>query len=74
MERIGLIAGGGKLPVIFAEEARKKGAKIIGFAIKEMALPEFDKACDRAHRLSIKQIKKYLFLLVAERIRKIEMS
>ena len=73
MERIGLIAGGGKLPVIFAEEARKKGAKIIGFAIKEMALPEFDKACDRAHRLGIKQIKKFLFLLVAERIRKIVM-
>jgi len=47
MERIGLIAGRGKLPIIFAKEARKKGVKVIGFAIKEMALPQFDAACDR---------------------------
>jgi len=73
MERIGLIAGGGKLPLIFAEEARKKGVKIIGFAIKGMALPEFDAACDKAHRISIKEIKKFFFLLLVERIRKIVM-
>ena len=73
MERIGLIAGGGKLPVIFAEEARKKGAKIIGFAIKGMALPELDKACDRIHKFSIGEVKKFIFLLIAERIKKIVM-
>jgi len=73
MERIGLIAGGGELPIFFANEARKRGAKIIGFAIKEMALPEFDKACDRCHRLSIWQVKKFIFLLLAERIKKIAM-
>ena len=73
MERIGLIAGKGKLPVIFARKARKKGVKVIGFAIKEMALPEFDAACDKAHRLSIKEVKKFLFLLVVERVKKIVM-
>lgn len=73
MERIGLIAGGGELPIIFAKEARKKGAKVIGFAIKEMALPDFDTACDKAHRLSIGQVKKFLFLLLLEKIRKIAM-
>ena len=73
MERIGLLAGAGKLPIIFAKEARKKGIKVIGFAIKEMASPDFDACCDRTHRLSTKQIKKFLLLLVAERIRKIVM-
>jgi DUF1009 family protein len=73
VERIGLIAGKGKLPVIFAKEARKRGVKVIGFAVKEMALPEFDSSCDRAHRLSIKNVKKFLLLLVAERIKKIVM-
>ena len=73
MTRIGLIAGGGELPIIFAKEARKKGVKVIGFAIKEMALPEFDASCDRVHRLSISEIKKFAFLLLAERIKKIVM-
>lgn len=71
MERIGLIAGGGELPIIFAKEARKKGAKVIGFALKEMALPEFDASCDRTHRLSIWQIKKFAFLLTVERIKQV---
>jgi DUF1009 family protein len=73
MERIGLIAGAGELPIIFAKEARKKGTKVIGFAVKEMASPDFDTACDRVHRLSIGQIKKLFFLLLAERIKKIAM-
>jgi len=73
MDRIGLIAGGGKLPIIFAREAKKKGVKVIGFAIKEMALPEFNSACDRAHHVSAEDIKKFVFLLVIERIKKIVM-
>ena len=59
-ERIGLVAGGGKLPIIFAKEARKRGVKVIGFAIKGMALPGFDRACARSHRLGIDQVKKLL--------------
>lgn len=73
MERIGLIAGGGRLPIIFAEEARKKGAKVIGFAVKGMASPDFDAACDRAHRFNIGEVKKFFFLLLAERIKKVAM-
>lgn len=73
MERIGLLAGAGELPIIFAKEARKKGIKVIGFAIKEMARSEFDSACDRVHRLSLGQVKKFFFLLLAERIRKMVM-
>lgn len=71
MEKIGLIAGGGELPIIFAKEARKKGVKVIGFAVKEMALPDFDTSCDKIHRLSIKEVKKFLFFLVVERVKKI---
>jgi len=73
MERIGLIAGSGELPVIFAREARKKGTRVIGFAIKEMADLEFDSACDRVHRLGIGQVKKFFFLLLIERIKKVVM-
>jgi len=73
MERIGLIAGEGQLPVIFAQEARKKGVKVIGFGIKGMASPDLAGACDRIHWLGIDQIKKFFFLLLAERIKNIAM-
>ena len=72
-KRIGVIAGAGDLPIFFAEKAKEKGTKVIGFAIEEMASPEFDAACDRAHRLSIGQIKKFILLLFTERIKKIVM-
>jgi len=71
MDRIGIIAGSGKLPIVFAKEAKKKGVKIIGFAIKGMASPEFDSACDKVHKLNITEIKKFFLLLLMERIRRV---
>lgn len=73
MERIGLIAGGGEIPVIFAREARKKGVKVIGFAVKGIASPDLEGACSKVHWLGTDQILKGLFLLAIERIRKIVM-
>lgn len=70
MERIGLIAGGGKLPLIFAEEVRKKGIKVIGFALNGMTSPDFNRVCDKVHWFETSQAAKFLFMLVAERIRK----
>jgi len=72
-KRIGIIAGAGDLPIFFAKKAKEKGTKVIGFAIEEMASPEFDAACDRTHRLGIGQIKKFILLLFTERIKKIVM-
>ena len=73
MERIGLIAGGGEIPVIFAREARKKGVKVIGFAVKGLASPELEGVCSKVHWLGTNQIMKALLLLVVERIRRIVM-
>ncbi len=71
MEKIGLLAGGGKLPIIFAQEARKKGAKVIGFALKGMTLPELGDSCDRIHWFDTTQLAKFFLLLVVERIKKV---
>ena len=71
MKRIGLIAGGGRLPIIFAKEAKKNGVQVIGFAIDEMASREFDSVCDKTHRLNIGQVTKFIFLLLAERIKEV---
>lgn len=73
MERIGLIAGSGRLPIIFAKKARSQGIKVIGFAIKGMASSDLGDACDRTHWLGPEQIRKFFFLLIAERIKKVAM-
>ena len=73
MERIGLIAGGGKLPIIFAEEARKKGTKVIVFAVKDIADPRIAASSDRIHWLTAGEFKKFFLLLLVERIKKIAM-
>lgn len=75
MERIGLIAGSGDFPAIFAQEARKKGTKIIAFAMKDITSPDFGKFVDRIHWIDITkfQIQKFIFLLLAERIKKMVM-
>jgi len=36
MNRIALVAGRGKLPLIFADEARRAGAQVIGIAINNL--------------------------------------
>ena len=73
MEKIGLIAGGGRLPIIFAKKARSQGIKVIGFAIKGMASSDLGDSCDRIHWLDPRQVKKFFLLLVVERIKKVVM-
>ena len=73
MEKIGLIAGSGKLPVIFAREARKKDTKVVCFAIKGMASPDLEEACNKVHWVGTGEILKTFFLLATERIKKIVM-
>ena len=73
MKKVGIIAGAGELPIIFARKARKNGVKVVGFAIESMATADFDKECDKVYRLNIGQFKKFLFLLIFERIQKIVM-
>ena len=49
MERLGIIAGGGPLPVLAAREARMQGVKVVAVALEEAASPtlanEVDAIC-----------------------------
>ncbi|UCD55147.1 MAG: UDP-2,3-diacylglucosamine diphosphatase LpxI [Candidatus Omnitrophota bacterium] len=73
MEKIALIAGGGRLPIIFAEKARTQGAKIIGIGIKGMASSDLGNFCNRTHWLDPREIKKLFLLFIIERIKKVVM-
>lgn len=73
MGRIGLIAGYGKLPIIFSNVARKNGDTVIAFALKGAAQPELEDYVDKLHWLNWGDFKKGLLLLVTERINRIVM-
>lgn len=75
MERIGLIAGSGNFPMLFAKEAKKKGAKLIAFAIKNLTSPDFSDFVDKVHWIDASKFKiqKFILLLLTERIKKMIM-
>ena len=49
MKRIALLAGAGKLPIIFADEARRNGAEVVVLAIKGLTSPELEKHADKIY-------------------------
>lgn len=71
--KIGLLAGEGKLPIVFAKVAKAKGDKVVAFALKGAAHPELADYVEKIHWLGLGDFKKGLLLLVTERIKKIVM-
>lgn len=73
MSRIGLVAGYGKLPLVFSKVAKAKGDTVIAFALKGTTERDLEKYVDRIHWFDWGDYKKALLLLATERIRKIIM-
>jgi DUF1009 family protein len=72
-DRIGLLAGEGQLPIIFADEARKKGTKVIAFAAKGIASTELDSHVDKIYWLDLSEVGKLPFLLLTGRVKNLVM-
>jgi DUF1009 family protein len=60
VKTIGLIAGNGTFPLLLAQEAKKRGDKIIAVALKEEADPAIETLADESTRLSIGQLGKII--------------
>ena len=73
IDRIGLLAGEGELPIIFADQARKRGTKVIAFAAKQIASPELNSHVDKIYWLDLSETKKLLFIFFINRIKKLVM-
>ena len=73
MSRIGLVAGFGKLPIIFSNIAKQKGDTVIAFALKGVTYPQLGDHVAKIHWLEWGNLKMSLLLLAAERIQKIAM-
>ena len=73
MARIGLVAGEGKLPIVFARVAKEKGDTVIAFGLKGVTSPDLEKHVDKMHWVPWGSLQKAILLLATERIRKIIM-
>jgi DUF1009 family protein len=57
-KKIGLIAGNGSFPILFAQEAKRQGQMVIAVALKEEADPTLEKTVDAITWLSLGQLGK----------------
>jgi len=69
ISKIGLLAGGGDLPVIFADEAKKKGIKVVVFAAKDIARPELESHADRTYWMEFNEVSRLPLLFLSNMIR-----
>lgn len=56
--KVGLIAGGGRFPMLVASSARQQGHEVVAVAIKEEADPELEQQVDRCHWISLGELTK----------------
>jgi len=68
-ESIGLIAGNGRFPIIFAENARKLGLAVSAVAHVGETAPELEQAVDRIHWIRIGQFNKLIRALKEDGVR-----
>jgi len=73
MARIGLIAGEGKLPMVFSLVAKDKGDTVIAFGLKGVTDESIKEHVHKMHWLEWGGLQKGAMLLIAERINKIIM-
>jgi len=69
MKKIGLIAGGGNLPLEFIKQAIAREEKVVVFALEGMATEKIEQDAHKVYWIKIGQYARFAFLLVKERIR-----
>jgi DUF1009 family protein len=75
MERIGLIAGNGKFPLLVLDAARAAGYEVVVVAIKEEALPEIEtRSAASVHWLSLGELSKLIDTFRREGVRRAIMA
>ena len=71
MAKIGIVGGSGRLPIIFSDAARKKGEKVVGIGLKGLTDPALESHVDKFIWIDLGAVQKTIFVVVAERIKKI---
>jgi DUF1009 family protein len=68
--KLGLIAGGGDFPLLFARRARTQGIQLVCIALKDETSPELGKLVDKIYWISFGEVKQAADILKEENIRK----
>ena len=71
MARIGLVAGYGELPLVFAKKAKERGDTVIALGLKGATSEELEKYVEKIYWFEWGDLKKALFLAVTQRLSKI---
>ena len=66
--KYGLIAGGGRFPLLVLSAARQQGHEMVAVAVKEEALPEIEQLVERCHWISLGELSKLIKILKQENI------
>ncbi|WP_456433116.1 LpxI family protein [Thermosulfuriphilus sp.] len=60
MPKIGLVAGGGKFPVLFAQEATRQGYEVVCVAHQGESDPVLEEVCDRLYWIKLGQLGRLI--------------
>ena len=74
MEKIGLIAGNRKFPLLFAASAKEKGCYIVAIAIKGDTSPKLKKLVDKIYWLTLADFPKMFDIFKAEGVKNVVMA
>ncbi len=74
MEKIGLIAGNRRFPILFSEAAKKKGAHLVAVAIKGDTSPGLKKYVDKIYWLGLSEFSRLFEIFRQEGITKVVMA
>ncbi|HNY11985.1 MAG TPA: UDP-2,3-diacylglucosamine diphosphatase LpxI [Candidatus Wallbacteria bacterium] len=74
MDSFGLIAGAGRFPLIFAEEAKTQGIHLVVIALKDIASPDIEKIADRVHWISVGELQRLIDILKTESVKEVVMA
>ncbi len=73
MNKIGLIAGNGRLPILFAQAARKKGFQVVCVAIEEDTDKAIAEHVDNIYWVKLGELSKLFSILIQQKITKAAM-
>ncbi len=72
--RIGLIAGSGRFPILWAKSARAKGIEVVCFAVKGNTTPAISRFVDKMYWFKVSQFSDLLKTISREGIRQMVMA
>jgi len=73
-ERIGLIAGNGQFPILFAQGASSQDREIVAIAVREETAPELENYVHKIYWIGVGQLREFFQILQKEKFKKVVMA